>query len=162
MLAAIRRAMKPPLREFPCCKTLRCCRSPRAADARDYSGRHFGRCVYADRSRGRGRHVGVVSERLLPVSCRCGQFRGVLVKTASTTGSIMLIVAAAGLFGWVIAREQGPQMVTEAMLSLTDNPYVFLLLINVVLLLTGNASRTRGGAVDHGSRVAASCCGIRY
>ncbi|OUT56180.1 Sialic acid TRAP transporter permease protein SiaT [Stieleria bergensis] len=64
-------------------------------------------------------------------------FRGVLVKTTSTTGSIMLIVAAAGLFGWVIAREQGPQAVTEAMLQFTDNPIVFLLLINVALLLTG-------------------------
>ena len=64
-------------------------------------------------------------------------FHDVLVKTASTTGTIMLIVAAAGLFGWVIAREQGPQAVTQAMLSLTDNPYVFLLLINVALLLTG-------------------------
>ena len=64
-------------------------------------------------------------------------FRGVLVKTASTTGSIMLIVSAAGLFGWVIAREQGPQAVTEAMLRLTDNPYVFLLLINIALLVTG-------------------------
>ena len=49
----------------------------------------------------------------------------------------MLIVAAAGLFGWVIAREQGPQAVTEAMLQFTDNPIVFLLLINVVLLITG-------------------------
>jgi len=64
-------------------------------------------------------------------------FRGVLTKTATTTGSIMLIVAAAGLFGWVIAREQGPQAVTEAMLRFTDNPIVFLLLINVVLLITG-------------------------
>ncbi len=64
-------------------------------------------------------------------------FRGVLIKTATTTGSIMLIVSAAGLFGWVIAREQGPQAVTEAMLRFTDNPIVFLLLINVVLLITG-------------------------
>ncbi len=64
-------------------------------------------------------------------------FRGVLVKTTTTTGSIMLIVAAAGLFGWVIAREQGPQAVTEVMLQLTDNPIVFLLLLNVVLLMTG-------------------------
>ncbi len=64
-------------------------------------------------------------------------FRGVLVKTATTTGSIMLIVAAAGLFGWVIAREQGPQAVTEAMLQFTDNPIVFLLMINLVLLVTG-------------------------
>lgn len=64
-------------------------------------------------------------------------FRNVLMQTASTTGSIMFIVSAAGLFGWVIANEQGPQAVTEAMLSLTDNPWVFLLLINVALLVTG-------------------------
>jgi len=64
-------------------------------------------------------------------------FRGVLIKTATTTGSIMLIVSAAGLFGWVIAREQGPQAVTAAMLQFTDNPIVFLLLVNVVLLITG-------------------------
>jgi tripartite ATP-independent transporter DctM subunit len=76
----------------------------------------------------------------LSVCYRSLSFRGfhnVLLKTATTTGTIMLIVAAAGLFGWVIAREQGPQMVTEAMLQLTDNPYVFLLLINVALLVTG-------------------------
>jgi tripartite ATP-independent transporter DctM subunit len=64
-------------------------------------------------------------------------FRGVLIKTTTTTGSILLIVTAAGLFGWVIAREQGPQVVTEAMLQLTDNPLVFLLLVNVALLITG-------------------------
>ena len=51
--------------------------------------------------------------------------RGVLLKTTTTTGSIMLIVAAAGLFGWVIAREQGPQAVTEAMLQFTINPLSF-------------------------------------
>lgn len=64
-------------------------------------------------------------------------FRGVLLKTTTTTGSILLIVTAAGLFGWVIAREQGPQAVTEAMLQLTDNPIVFLLLVNIALLITG-------------------------
>lgn len=64
-------------------------------------------------------------------------FHRVLIKTSTTTGSIMLIVAAAGLFGWVIAREQGPQAVTVAMLQFTDNPIVFLLLINVALLITG-------------------------
>ena len=66
-------------------------------------------------------------------------FRGVLIKTASTTGSIMLIVAAAGVFGRVIVLEQGPQAVTQAILSLIDkdNPYAFLLLVNVALLVTG-------------------------
>jgi len=65
------------------------------------------------------------------------EFGTVLLKTSATTGSILLIVASASLFGWIIAREQGPQMVAEALLRLTENPYVFLLLVNVFLLLVG-------------------------
>jgi tripartite ATP-independent transporter DctM subunit len=61
----------------------------------------------------------------------------VLLQTCTTTGVIMLIVAAASLFGWIIAREQGPQMVADSLLRLTDNPYVFLMLVNVFLLLVG-------------------------
>jgi len=61
----------------------------------------------------------------------------VFLQTAATTGVIMLIVAAASLFGWVIAREQGPQMVADTLLKLTDNPYVFLVLVNIFLLAVG-------------------------
>ena len=61
----------------------------------------------------------------------------VLLQTARTTGSIMIIVSAASLFGWVIAREQGPQMLAEVLLRLTDNPYVFLILLNLALLVIG-------------------------
>lgn len=61
----------------------------------------------------------------------------VLLQTCATTGMIMLIVAAASLFGWVIARERGPQMVADTLLRLTENPYVFLVLVNVFLLFVG-------------------------
>lgn len=64
-------------------------------------------------------------------------FAKVLQQTVSTTGTISLIVCAAGLFGWIIAREQGPQAVTTALTSLTDNPYIFLLLLNLFLLVIG-------------------------
>jgi tripartite ATP-independent transporter DctM subunit len=57
--------------------------------------------------------------------------------TTATTGSILLIVAAASLFAWIMAREQGPQMVAAVLTGLTDNPYVFLLLVNIALLLIG-------------------------
>ncbi len=61
----------------------------------------------------------------------------VLLRTSTTTGSILLIVAAANLFGWIIAREQGPQLVADGLLRLTENPYLFLLLVNLFLLLVG-------------------------
>lgn len=62
---------------------------------------------------------------------------GVFLRSAATTGSILLIVSAASLFGWVIAREEGPRMAAEAILTVTANPYVFLLLVNLTLLLIG-------------------------
>ncbi len=61
----------------------------------------------------------------------------VLNRTAVTTGTIMLIVSAAGLFGWVIAREQGPQAVAELLTRITENRWVFLVLLNIVLLAIG-------------------------
>lgn len=71
--------------------------------------------------------------RSLPVR----RLHGVMVQTAATTGAIMLIVAAAGLFGWVIAREQGPQIVGDAILAFTEDPIVFLILVNLGLLVIG-------------------------
>lgn len=61
----------------------------------------------------------------------------VFYSTAATTGSIMFIVACAAVFGWVLGREQVPQMLASGILSITDNPWVFLLLLNIFLLFIG-------------------------
>ena len=57
--------------------------------------------------------------------------------TTVTAGSILLIVTAASLFGWVLARERVPQLAAEFFLGVTDNPLVFLILLNVLLLIIG-------------------------
>ncbi|AXK32485.1 TRAP transporter large permease [Streptomyces armeniacus] len=58
-------------------------------------------------------------------------------ETASTTASIMLIIGASGLLGWILARERVPQSVADAFLSVTDSPVVFLLLVNLLLIVLG-------------------------
>lgn len=60
-----------------------------------------------------------------------------LISTASTTGSLMFIVVAAALFGWILAREQVPQKLADSALSLTENPYIFMLLLLGLLLIVG-------------------------
>ena len=50
---------------------------------------------------------------------------------------MLLIVAAAALFGWVLAREQAPQVAANLILDITNQPIVFLILVNVLLLLVG-------------------------
>ena len=57
--------------------------------------------------------------------------------TTITAGSILLIVTAASLFGWVLARERVPQIAAEFFLGVTDNPWVFLILLNILLLIIG-------------------------
>ncbi len=58
-------------------------------------------------------------------------------ETVRASAAILLIVAIAALFGWILSVEQVPQMMTKAMLSISSDPYVLLLLINVLLLVVG-------------------------
>lgn len=60
-----------------------------------------------------------------------------MLTTVETSGSVLLIVAAAALFGWVLAREQAPQMAANLILDLTNQPIVFLILVNILLLIVG-------------------------
>ena len=57
--------------------------------------------------------------------------------TAVITGQIMLIIGASVLLSWILAREQVPQKVAEGLIALTDNPFVFLLIVNVLLIFLG-------------------------
>lgn len=58
-------------------------------------------------------------------------------ETISTTAVIGLMVMGVTLFGWVIAMEQLPRRVAEFFLLFSDNPWMFLLLINLLLLFLG-------------------------
>lgn len=65
------------------------------------------------------------------------QIPNILISSMRTTGVIMFIVAVAYGFSWVMASEQIPARLTEALLLLTDNPIILLLIVNVMLLLLG-------------------------
>src|SRR3954465_4543266 len=65
------------------------------------------------------------------------QFYKVTMDTIETTAGVLLIVGAASLFGWVLTKTRVTEYATEALLSVTDNRYVILLLANVVLLVVG-------------------------
>jgi len=65
------------------------------------------------------------------------QLYKVTIDTIETTSAILLIVGAASLFGWVLTTTRIAEQATDALLSFTDNPYVILLLINLLLLVVG-------------------------
>lgn len=77
--------------------------------------------------------LGFVIYRTLNVK----QLWPILVETAETTGVVMVLVMAAGALGWCVSISRLPQTLTPLILSVIDNPLIFLLLVNVMLLVIG-------------------------
>jgi tripartite ATP-independent transporter DctM subunit len=61
-----------------------------------------------------------------------------LRETAAITGGIMLILGAAALLGLILTRAHVSRDVAEFLTSLTDNPWFFMILVNVLLLILGS------------------------
>jgi len=57
--------------------------------------------------------------------------------TIETTATVLFIVAAASLFGWVLTTTQITEQVAATVLGLTTSPWIFLLLANAFLLFVG-------------------------
>ncbi|EGO8358846.1 TRAP transporter large permease [Escherichia coli] len=60
-----------------------------------------------------------------------------LLETARSTAGVMLIIMTCSALAWVLTNEQIAQDVAVMMTGFSDNPYVFLLIVNLVLLFLG-------------------------
>jgi tripartite ATP-independent transporter DctM subunit len=58
-------------------------------------------------------------------------------ETVLACASILLIVGVSELFAWVLTVDRIPALATEALLELSKNPWVLLLIANIVLLAAG-------------------------
>jgi C4-dicarboxylate transporter, DctM subunit len=61
----------------------------------------------------------------------------VAVQTVITTAALMVLVGFANLFAWILIVEDVPKTIADALLGITRNPMMLLLLINLLLLLVG-------------------------
>lgn len=68
---------------------------------------------------------------------RWGDFPRMLNETAVITGVVVLCIAAAAPFAWLLTIEQVPQQVAEAMLGFSASPVLLVLSMILVLLLIG-------------------------
>ena len=66
-----------------------------------------------------------------------GDLAPICLKAAQTTAIVMFLIAASIAMSWILAYENIPAIVGEALVNISDNPIVILLLINIVLLLVG-------------------------
>lgn len=61
----------------------------------------------------------------------------ILMETVQSTGAVMIIIASAKVFGYYLTLERIPQMITEMLMNFTSNPFVLLMVINLLLLFVG-------------------------
>ncbi len=61
----------------------------------------------------------------------------VSMDTIETTATVLLIVAAASIFGWMLTVTRTTEMVAAWVLGFTQEPWVFLLLANLLMLFVG-------------------------
>lgn len=63
--------------------------------------------------------------------------REAAVNTVRGTAAILIIVAAAAMFGWILAVEQVPQAFSAWTSGIADNPYMLLLIVNLIFFIAG-------------------------
>ncbi len=61
----------------------------------------------------------------------------IIAQTGVTTGVVVLCVATASAFGWILAAERIPALLAEFVFSISTNPFTVLLLVNALMLFMG-------------------------
>jgi C4-dicarboxylate transporter DctM subunit len=68
---------------------------------------------------------------------RLGDVKRVVVSSAVTSATLLVIVAGASVFGEYLTFEQIPEKIATAVVDNIQSPWVFLLAVNILLLLIG-------------------------
>jgi len=63
---------------------------------------------------------------------------GVFFESAKTSGMILFIIANASMFAYFLTLENIPQALTDIVLNMHLNKYMFLVAVNILLLIAGN------------------------
>ena len=64
-------------------------------------------------------------------------FWKITVDSAKMSGMVIFLIGVSNILGWVMAFTQIPQAISAALLGLTDNKIIILLIMNVILLISG-------------------------
>jgi tripartite ATP-independent transporter DctM subunit len=60
-----------------------------------------------------------------------------LLRSGIATGIVFILIATSNIVGWLITAVQLPEIIGNAVRSISDNPLVFLLVVNILLLIVG-------------------------
>ena len=70
-------------------------------------------------------------------SIKVSELPKIFLDSAEMTGIIIFLIGVSSIMSWVMAFTEIPKAVSTAMLSISDNRYVILFIINILLLIIG-------------------------
>ena len=68
---------------------------------------------------------------------KISELPAILVRSSETTAVVLLLIGTSMSMSWVMSAEDIPQMISDFMLNVSDNKWVILILINLILLGVG-------------------------
>lgn len=68
---------------------------------------------------------------------KISDLKQILVNSVMTMATVLLIMSTSTIFGWILARNEIPQALAAFFLAITSSKYVFLILVNLLLLVVG-------------------------
>lgn len=66
----------------------------------------------------------------------------IVLDSMKTSASLMVLIGFANLFGWILLTERLPQVISQGILDFSNNKFVVLLLINILLIFVGTFMET--------------------
>ena len=70
-------------------------------------------------------------------SIKVSELPKIFLDSAEMTGIIIFLIGVSSIMSWVMAFTEIPKAVSTAMLSISDNRYVILFIVNILLLIIG-------------------------
>lgn len=71
----------------------------------------------------------------------------IMVGSIKTSSIIMIIIGCSGVFGWVLANWKIPESIAMAVLSVSENKFVILFLVSVIVLIAGVFMETSSAVI---------------
>ncbi len=67
--------------------------------------------------------------------------------SVKTSAIIMIIISCSGVFGWVLANWKIPETIASAVIAVSDNKYIILLLVSIIILIAGVFMETSSAVI---------------
>lgn len=74
---------------------------------------------------------------LLYRSIKLSQIPGFLLDASKTTGMIIFMIGVSSIMAWIMAYAKIPGFIAESLLGITNDPFLILLMMNIIMLLLG-------------------------